>query len=232
MSASLTVTPIAARDTLRAYDRWAHGYDHDDNPLVAATAWALAQQPLEVRGARVVELGCGTGRHAAALLGAGAAGYVGIDGSPGMLAVARAKLGDPRCSWIEADLAALPAPAGPPCDAALIVLVIEHLAELGGMLAGAARWLRPGASLRLVELHPERVAAGTVAHFADGGVERRFASVAHPVPEVLAALVAAGFGEVEADTWIADDELIAHAPRLAKHRGRPVVLDVRARRRP
>ncbi len=221
---------ITAPDTLRAYDDWSARYDLDPNPLVAATAWVLARAPLEVRGSRVVELGCGTGRHAAGLLAAGAAAYLGVDGSAGMLEVARAKAGDARCRWLEADLAALPALEGPAYDAALIALVLEHVADLGPPLAGLARWLAPGATLRIVELHPERIAAGTAAHFAAGGVERRFASVAHAAPDLLAALAAAGFVDVEARDWVADDALIDAAPRLAKHRGKPVVLDVRATR--
>ena len=51
------MSEIPEADTLAAYDRWATHYDADDNPLIAATAWVLAQVPLPVAGARVVELG-------------------------------------------------------------------------------------------------------------------------------------------------------------------------------
>jgi SAM-dependent methyltransferase len=227
----VSTIPIPASETLRAYDRWAAHYDDDPNPLVAATAWVLAQAPLAVAGARVLELGCGTGRHAAGLLAAGARAYVGVDGSDGMLEVARAKQADPRARWITAELTALPPPARldeAPCQVALIVLVLEHLTELDGLLGGAARWLLPGATLRIVELHPERIAAGTVAHYADGGVEHRFASVAHDEPAVRAALGRTGFVDVTTRTWLADAALVAAVPRLAKHAGRPVVLDVSA----
>lgn len=227
---------IAPADTLRAYDQWAVHYDADDNPLVAATGLCLQLRPLEVAGARVVELGCGTGRNAAAVLAAGAASYTGVDGSEGMLAKARAgasALGEGRCAWICSELTSLPAlPEGDPgYDAALIVLVLEHLTELDGTFAALARWLRPGASLRLLELHPDRVAAGTVAHFHQDGVEHRFTSTAHPVPELGAALERAGFAVERVDEPVADEALIARVPRLAKHAGKRVVLDVLARRR-
>lgn len=214
-------------DTLAAYDRWAEHYDDDPNPLVAATGWILGQVPLAVAGLRVVEFGCGTGRHAAALVRAGAAAYVGVDGSPGMLAQARARVEDARVEWRLADLAALPRWEGPRFDRGLIALVLEHVADCALLFAAIATWLRPGATLRILELHPERIAAGTMAHFVDGDVEHRFASFAH-APEVLVAgLAAAGF-DATARTWSADGALLAAVPRLAKHTGRPVVLDVTA----
>lgn len=222
---------IAPPDTLRAYDQWAAHYDADDNPLVAATGLCLRLRPLEVAGLRVVELGCGTGRNAAGVLAAGAASYTGVDGSAGMLGEAKRRVSDERCTWIEARLDELPAPPGGPHDAAMIVLVLEHLTELGGTFRAAASWLRAGATLRILELHPDRIAAGTVAHFHDAdGVERRFTSTAHSAEAVRGALETAGFAVERLDEVEADDALIAAVPRVAKHRGKRVVLDVLARR--
>lgn len=227
---------IAPPDTLRAYDQWAAHYDADDNPLVAATGLCLRLRPLEVAGLRVVELGCGTGRNAAGVLAAGAASYTGVDGSAGMLGEAKRRVSDARCTWIEARIDAqldeLPAPPGGVFDAAMIVLVLEHLTELGGTFRAAASWLREGATLRILELHPDRIAAGTVAHFHDAdGVERRFTSTAHSAAAVRSALEEAGFVVERLDEVEADDALIAAVPRVAKHRGKRVVLDVLARRR-
>ncbi|MBL8622195.1 MAG: class I SAM-dependent methyltransferase [Myxococcales bacterium] len=220
---------IDVPDTLAAYDRWATHYDHDDNPLVAATGWVLAHAPLPVAGARVVELGCGTGRHAAPVLAAGAVAYLGVDGSAGMLAQAQARVADPRAAWLTADLAALPPCPGPRFDRALIALVLEHVAAPAPLFAALAGWLAPGATLRILELHPERISAGTAAHFVDGGVEHRFASFAHDPAALIADLAAAGFAAT-AQAWCAEGALLAAVPRLAKHAGRPVVLDITATR--
>jgi SAM-dependent methyltransferase len=213
-------------DTLRGYDRWSAHYDAGDNPMVAATAWALDTRPLEVAGARVLEVGCGTGRHAASILAAGARAYVGVDGSPGMLAIARAR--EPRATWHHADLAALP-PLGDPFDVALIVLVLEHIADLRAVFRAVTAALRPGGLLRIVEIHGDLVAAGTVAHFHDTS-EVRFTSVAHSPPTITAALADAGLSIEHLAEHVADGALLAAVPRLAKHRGRRVVLDIAARR--
>src|SRR5688572_9640916 len=155
----IEVLPSTA--TLRGYDRWSAHYDHNANPMVSATGWSLATWPLDVAGARVLELGCGTGRHAAAVLAAGARSYTGVDGSAGMLEVARTAVAHPRCTWVLASLDAVP-PLGEPFDAALIVLVLEHIADLAPVFGAAAAALRPGGALRIAEIHPDLVAGGTV----------------------------------------------------------------------
>ena len=68
------------------YDRWASIYDHDLNPLPALEEPVFRAAVGDVRGLSVVDLGCGTGRHAIWL--AGGAAVIAIDFSEGMLAEA------------------------------------------------------------------------------------------------------------------------------------------------
>ena len=100
---------IARDSTARAYDVIAPAYDL----LTAGYAygrWIAAIDGLAhdhgVRGRRALDVACGTGNALAALL---ALGYeaTGCDLSPGMLAVARRKVGD-RAELVEADMCALP----------------------------------------------------------------------------------------------------------------------------
>src|SRR4051794_20657733 len=71
-----------------AYDRWAHVYDHDRNPLPALEEPRVRAAVGDVHGLTVLDLGCGTGRHAA-WLSQTARQVVGLDFSEGMLAGAR-----------------------------------------------------------------------------------------------------------------------------------------------
>jgi len=57
----------------RGYDRWAAIYDGEDNPLVLLEEQHLIPLLGDVRGLDVVDLGCGTGRHAVPLCGGGRA---------------------------------------------------------------------------------------------------------------------------------------------------------------
>lgn len=224
---------LGTEQTREGYDRWASGYDEHDNPLVAASAWALAQVPLDVAGKAVVELGCGTGRHAPAVIAAGAASYTGVDASAGMLARAHARGGGERVRWpvrwIEAELACVPV-ARASFDVALIVLVLEHLATLTPLAAEVARLLAPGGRLRIVDIHPDLVETGTGAHFHDRGEEVWFTSVRHELGAMRAALEAAGLHVTACRELRAEADLVASVPRLAKHAGRPVLIDVDARR--
>lgn len=220
---------LSPEQTLAGYDQWSRSYDHEDNPLIAATTWVLDRSPLGCADAAVVELGCGTGRNIPRILSEGARSYLGLDGSPGMLERATASIRDPRVTFAQMDLLA-PWSTPEPVDFALMVLVLEHLTALDVVAQSLARSVRPGGRLRIVDLHPERVAAGALAHFHDGGTEVRFASVAHPVTALADALDSAGFDVVRRD-WLATDTLIAAVPGVAKHRGTKLVLDIKATRR-
>lgn len=216
-------------ETLHGYDRWASTYDLEPNPLIAATSWVLQSAPLGCADCEVLELGCGTGRNVVRVIGEGARSYTGVDGSRGMLTIASNRFYDPRVTFLQADLLQ---PWMPPrqYDFALVCLVLEHLTSIEVLAETLARSVRPGGRLRIVDLHPERVAAGTLAHFHDGHSEVQFASVVHPVASVCDALELAGFDVVRRD-WIAGDPMISAVPGLAKHRGLKAVLDIKATRR-
>lgn len=232
---SASESPRASRhvlshdQTLAGYDRWAASYDATDNPMVAATAWALQNEPLDVQDAAVVELGCGTGRHADPALRSGARTFTGVDGSTGMLQRARAAFGDDRIRWQHGEVHATGLPSAA-FDVVLIVLVFEHLRDLTPICREAARLLRRGGRLRVLEIHPDLLANGTNAHFHDSGVEHRFTSVHHDVASIRGAIDDAGFTITRAAEHRAEGKLLRAVPRLSKHAGRLVLLDVAAQR--
>lgn len=220
---------LAPAETLSGYDRWSRSYDADASPLVEATAWVLDRSPLACADCDVVEMGCGTARNAARALAEGARSYTGVDGSAGMLSVAAMRYRDPRVGFVHADLMQPWAPHRT-FDLALVVLLLEHLPSLDPLCETLARAVRPGGRVRIVDLHPERVASGALAYFHDGPTEVRFASKAHPVAALAAALEAVGFDVVRRD-WLASDAMVTAVPRLAKLRGVRVLVDMKAVRR-
>lgn len=228
MSTNRDVRQLTPAETRHGYDAWAASYDESANPMIAASEWILDREPLACAGADVLEIGCGTGRNVARVLAGGARSYTGVDPSAGMLDRARARIADPRVRFLEGDAGSPPVEAAS-FDLGLVVLVLEHLHDLAAPFAALARALRPGGQLRILEIHPALVAGGTVAHFADGGVDVRFASAAHPVAALRAALMATGLGTISVTEHLASGELLAAVPRLAKHRDAPVVIDLTAR---
>jgi SAM-dependent methyltransferase len=220
---------LASQETLAGYDRWAASYDSEPNALISATAWVLDRAPLGCADCDVLELGCGTGRNAQRVIADGARSYTGLDGSRGMLSIAMQRYNDARISFAEVDLNA-PWTTSKQFDFALVVLVLEHLPVVDPLFLSLARALKPGARVRIVELHPERIASGSFAHFREGTTNVHFSSVAHSVPMLCATFEAIGFDVVRRD-WLATDTMVSAVPGLAKHRSLKLVLDLKLTRR-
>src|SRR5436309_1970250 len=121
--------PIDHLPTRAGYDRWAAVYDTDPNPLVAIEEAHVDRLLGDVRGRDVLDVGCGTGRHALRLAAAGAR-VTAVDFSDAMLTRARAKPGGAVVEWRAHDLAEpLPYPAAA-FDRVLCGLVLDHIAGL------------------------------------------------------------------------------------------------------
>jgi ArsR family transcriptional regulator len=99
----------------------------------------------------VADLGCGAGTLAAALA-PHVKRVIGVDQSAAMLRTARRRLdGAANVELHRGELEALPLPAAS-CDAALAVLVLSYVPEVAPVLTEAARILKPGGRLVLVDL--------------------------------------------------------------------------------
>lgn len=101
---------------------------------------------------QLVDVGTGTGRMLE-LLGPGAERAVGVDASRQMLAFARANLdraGLRHCSVRLGDMYQLPLPTGA-FDTAIVHMVLHFADQPGAAIAEAARVLKPGGRLVLVD---------------------------------------------------------------------------------
>jgi ubiquinone/menaquinone biosynthesis C-methylase UbiE len=209
-----------------AYDRWAESYDAQDNPLVAMTTIAMRTWTPAV-GARVLEVGCGTGRNADFFLARGAAGYVGLDASPNMLARARARE-LPRCTFVEIDFnSPWPLPSSSQ-DVVLFCLALEHVARLDAPFREAARVLRSGGELRAYELHAELHEGGFRAHFRDGDREIALPSFAHDAADFARSFAATSFVAASSIEHVVATEHVTASAKLGKHLGRRILLEASA----
>ena len=183
-----------ANDVAEAYDRWSRRYDDDHNATRDLDARVMRQSPLHLPGARVLELGCGTGKNSQ-WLATHARELIALDFSPGMLDVARRRVRAAHVRFVEHDITR-PWPVDPAsCDVVAGNLVLEHVRDLGPIYAEAARALRAGGQLFFCELHPYRQLRGGQAHFEDAETKQIVPVTAfqHSVSEYVNGGLDAGF---------------------------------------
>jgi malonyl-CoA O-methyltransferase len=217
--------PATTPSVRHGYDRWAVVYDHDGNPLQALEEPRLRELAGDVRGLAVLDLGCGTGRHALWLAAAGAR-VTAVDFSEGMLAQARCKPGAGAVRFVVHDLGeALPFGAGA-FDLVVSGLVLEHLADLGRFFREAHRVLKPGGRAVVSAMHPAMMLRGTQARFTDPATGEVVCpgSVPHQVSDFIMAAVRAGFRLDHVAEYAPDAALAARVPRAAKYVGWPMLV--------
>lgn len=178
------------------YDRIASTYHRRyEADAMQPIADALCTLADETGAARVLEVGCGTGRWLTDLA-APSRGVVGIDASFGMLRRAREQ--GLRAGLVHAVAEALPLPALS-ADMLYVVNALHHFAEPRRFMAEAARVLRPGGLLALVGMAHPQPSDWYVYEYFEGTYETDAARFA-PEATVREWLVAAGFRQVESRT--------------------------------
>jgi malonyl-CoA O-methyltransferase len=215
------------------YDRWAAVYDHDANPLPALEEPNVREAAGDVRGLDVLDLGCGTGRHAMWLAAAGAR-VTAVDFSEGMLEKARAKPGNERVRFVVHDLhAPLPFPDAS-FDLVISGLVLEHLRELSGLCGEAHRVLRAGGGAVLSAMHPAMFLRGSQARFTDpdSGQVVQPGSVKHQLSDFVMAAVRAGFHLENMAEYAPDAAFASRYPRAEKYIDWPMLVILKLRRIP
>lgn len=145
---------LSPRRLRAVYDRVGARQDRQAWYEDVATDVLLRHGAFEDAGA-VVEMGCGTGRLAAALLARSGATYRGTDLSPVMVGLARARLA-PFGRRAAVELVDGGPPPGPPgsADRFVAAYVLDTLsdADIAAAVGAAHRLLRPGGLLCLASL--------------------------------------------------------------------------------
>ncbi len=175
------VTAERARIASESFRRQGADWDEMralDLPATAVEAALLSLIP-ETGTGRLLDIGTGTGR-VLELLGPRVREGLGLDASKAMLALARARLaraGMSHCAVRLADMYRLPLPDGG-FDIAVLQMVLHYAEQPEGALAEAARVLRPGGRLIVIDLaqHQQQDIIARFAHrwpgFSDDAMHR------------------------------------------------------------
>jgi SAM-dependent methyltransferase len=148
----------------------------------------------------VLDAACGTGRHAAYLASLGHT-VIGVDSSPGMLALAREKV--PQGEFREAGLDELPL-ADDSVDLVVCAMALMHLADLAGPYQEFARVLRPGGHLVVSDWRGLIGDIGLpVVRVAEDGAVEYIPVYVHRTSDYLAAALPLGFRVLDCEEpWV------------------------------
>lgn len=214
-----------------AYRLWAATYDAQPDNLVLALEEALFSDLLArvaLEGRRVLDVGCGTGRHWPRLLAGRPRALAGADRSPEMLARLRARFPDAELHPVAGPT--LEGIGDASVDVVVSTLTLGHVRDVDGALAEWARVLRPGGDVILTDFHPEAFSAGMKRTFAHEGTTFEVENYAHAPRELAAIFGRLGLDLREVRERIIDDPLRdaferQHEERaFHRLRGKPIVL--------
>ena len=151
-----------------------------NNPLrAAAQRWVetplLLGDPGELRGRRVLEVGCGRGVGLEILASLGPAELSGFDLDPAMVALARARAAasDPAAHVYVGDATAICAPERR-FDAVVEYAILHHIPAWREALAEIARVLRPGGVFYFEDLLRGFTTAWPISRLFDHPLQTQF----------------------------------------------------------
>jgi SAM-dependent methyltransferase len=223
--------------------RSVHGLD-------GAPEWPAIRAVLpDMKGRRIVDLGCGFGWFARWARTQGAAHVLGVDLSENMLSRARAETADPAVRYIKANLEGLELSEGA-FDLAYSSLAFHYVEDFGGLIRSVFRALVPGAHLVFTIEHPIYMAPTNpgwlvredgrktwpVDHYAVEGARvtdwlaRGVVKQHRTLGTTLNTLIGTGFTIRHVQEWYPAPERVAAQPALAEELERPMMLLVAAQR--
>jgi ubiquinone/menaquinone biosynthesis C-methylase UbiE len=162
----------------------------------AELAKTILREAAPAPGARMLDIGCGTGNiegafAEAALAGAIDLSIVGVDLSFGMLAEAKSKI--PGVDWVQADSNALPLGRGA-FDCAIMLYMLHHLTNFHSVIEGVYDVLHEGRFVILTASH-EQIDDNFSSRFFPSYAEidkARFPKI----DDILQAMRGAGFSDL------------------------------------
>jgi malonyl-CoA O-methyltransferase len=215
---------VSALGPAGAYTLWAPRYA-SETVISALEYVAVESLGVDVRGRRLLDVGCGIARRLTQARESGVALAVGVDLTPGMLAEARA--GELLAA---ADVRAIPV-ADESFDVVWCRLVLGHLPDLDAAYAELARVCARGGRVVVTDFHPAAVEAGHRRTFRDAdGVVREVEHHVHTPRDHRRAAARAGltlvhcFDRAVGETVRGFYERAGRLDAYEQHRGLAVVL--------
>ena len=196
-----------------AYNQWAEQYDANENKTRDLDRVATQKTLGKYDFAKVLELGCGTGKNTTWLLAQGAV-VIGVDFSEGMLEKAREKIQSPKATFLQADITKTWPAEIPQVDLVTCSLTLEHIADLDSIFLQARQKIKAGGQFFICELHPFKQYMGSKARYETADGVKELEVYVHHISAFLNAAKQNGFSLIELEEWFDEPSLDQTPPRL------------------
>ena len=211
---------------VRGYDRWSQVYDHDENPLSALDFYEMQRVVGPVKSLRILDLGCGTGKHSLWMAKQGA-WVTGIDFSQGMLSKAREKTHSMENVNFLVHNLSRPLPLSDSIfDGVVSGLVLEHLKDLPLFFGEIRRVLKPQGRAVISAMHPAMYLIGKQAKFTDPESKEVVepGSIRYGVGDFIMSAIESGLKLSAIEELSPHKELAARFPRAQKYLQWPMLF--------
>ena len=192
-------------NTKQAYDNWSEQYDTNINKTRDMEALALQQTLAGISFGSCLEIGCGTGKNTAWLLGK-AKDITAIDLSEAMLAKAKEKINSAKVNFVQADILQDWNFANKKYDLVSFSLVLEHIEELEPVFHKVSQIIADAGFMYIGELHPFKQYAGSKARFTTGAGEQVVTCFNHNLSDFVQAAKKYGFDIVDMHEYFDEDD--------------------------
>jgi ubiquinone/menaquinone biosynthesis C-methylase UbiE len=173
------------KDPEPAYDLWSADYDQQAGNLVLALDEAVFGdliKSMDLGSARVVDVGCGTGRHWKTILDKNPLQVTGYDVSEGMLSRLQAKF--PGANTLHLSGHALSETTDNSTDLIISTLALAHMDHLADVLREWSRILKPGGEILLTDYHPVALERGSKRTFRHDNKLMAVRNFIHPIASI------------------------------------------------
>lgn len=208
------------QDNQTGYNKWSSFYDEYSNPTVAIDELSFPQVYSHEKKKRVLEIGCGTGRHTLRLL-ENENHVTAIDISQGMLEKAKKKTSDySETHFLLGDFLSTEFERAE-FDFIVMSLVLEHIANLTFFFKKTRSLVKEGGHFYFSEIHPKR---GVLAHFkSPNGEEVHLSSSHHTEEEIFSSATTNGFTVQEVRSVFGGPELVKQKSKWVKYENIPMI---------
>lgn len=201
---------IPEKEAGAAYDLWSANYDNQPGNLMLDLDEKLFSRLLEntcLKGKKVADIGCGTGRHWGKILQQHPDNLAGFDVSAGMLQRLREKFPEAEVHLINDDR--LPNVPTDSFDVITSTLTVAHIEDLEQALLAWCRILKTDGEILITDFHPDSLASGGKRTFKHGNGHIAVRNFVHTV-QFIKDFMAAHHYELINEAQLMIDESVKH----------------------